>query len=344
MKNVIRCGVCGLGRIGWGFHLPAIKHTEGMEATAVADPLQERADEAKSVHGVQHCFTDWHEMADAGVIDLAVLASPTIFHREQCEYFMSKGADVFCDKPMALTLEDAQVMAEAAKKYNKKLMIYQPHRLNGLTLKAQEIIRSGKLGKIWQIKRSVYSFVRRNDWQSFSAQGGGMLNNYGAHFLDQLLYLGGESKAEAIRCETERILSGGDAEDVVTVVMRGAKGILYKLEINMAAAMSVPEIEIFGNKGTAYFHSGKWYLKYCPDMAELVMNEGFAAPDRRYPPRETNFVEETVGIPEISSYEWYKKCRDFYNGTAAPLVPLEETLEIMRLLKVCRESSECFWR
>ena len=137
MKNVIRCGVCGLGRIGWRFHLPAIKHTEGMEATAVADPLQERADEAKSVYGVQHCFTDWHEMADAGVIDLAVLASPTIFHREQCEYFMSKGADVFCDKPMALTLEDAQVMAEAAKKYNKKLMIYQPHRLNGLTLKAQ---------------------------------------------------------------------------------------------------------------------------------------------------------------------------------------------------------------
>lgn len=344
MEKIIRCGVCGLGRIGWGFHLPAIRETDGLEAAAVADPLQERIDEAASVYGVPHRFTDWRAMADAGVIDLAVIASPTGFHLEQCEYFMSKGADVFCDKPMALSLEDAQKMAAAARKYNKKLMIYQPHRLTGLALKAQEIISSGKLGKIWQIKRSVYSFVRRNDWQAFSAQGGGMLNNYGAHFLDQLLYLGGDRKAEAIRCENCRVLSGGDAEDVVSVAMRGSSGICYKLEINMACLTPVPDIEIMGDRGTAYFQNGQWHIKYCAEMAELVMHEGFAAPDRRYPPREQNFIEETAENPQISSYKWYEYVRNFYNGDAAPLVPLEDTLEIMRLLGECRRSSENFWK
>ena len=68
--------------------------TEGLEAAAVADPLQERIDEAASVYGVPHRFIDWREMADSGVIDLAVIASPTKFHLEQCEYFMSKGKDV----------------------------------------------------------------------------------------------------------------------------------------------------------------------------------------------------------------------------------------------------------
>lgn len=343
MEKVIRCGICGLGRIGWSFHLPAAENTEGMAAAAVADPLKERVDEAAAVHGVPHCFTDWREMADAGVIDLAVIASPTTFHREQCEYFMSKGIDVFCDKPMALTLEDAQAMADAAQKYGRKLMVFQPHRLTPLTKKAKEIMNSGKLGNIWQIRRNIYSFVRRNDWQSFAAQGGGMLNNYGAHFLDQLLFLGGDRKAEEIRCETERILSGGDAEDVVRVSMRGRSRIYYTLEINMAAAMPVPELLLFGDKGTAFYQDGKWYLKYCPEMAELVMNEGFAAPDRRYPPRETNFVEETAENPAVSTHEWYQYCRDFYNGDAAPLVPLEDTLEIMRILKECRGSSARFW-
>lgn len=343
MEKIIRCGVCGLGRIGWGFHLPAIAKTEGLVPAAVADPLAERCEEASSVYGVPHRFTDWREMADAGVIDLAVIASPTKFHLEQCEYFMSRGADVFCDKPMALTLDDAKKMADAAKKYNKKLMIYQPHRLNGLALKAQEIMSSGKLGKIWQIKRSVYSFVRRNDWQAFSAQGGGMLNNYGAHFLDQLLYLGGDRKAANVRCECSRILSGGDAEDVVSVAMRGESGIFYKLEINMAGLIPVPDMEIFGDRGTAYFQAGQWHIKYCSQMAPLVMHEGFAAPDRRYPPREQNFLEETAENPVVSSHEWYKHVRDFYSGEKAPFVPLEDTLEIMRLLSECRKSSENFW-
>ena len=52
MRKVIRCGICGLGRIGWGFHLPAVKNCEGMEAVAVADPLQERLDEAEKTYNV----------------------------------------------------------------------------------------------------------------------------------------------------------------------------------------------------------------------------------------------------------------------------------------------------
>ena len=155
MEKVIRCGVCGLGRIGWGFHVPAIKNCDGLELAAVADPLQERLDEACSKFAVPHCFTDWKELGDPELIDLAVIASPTAFHREQCEFFLRRGIDVFCDKPMALSLEEAQVMAQTARENGRKLMIYQPHRLNGLTLKAQEIIASGKLGRIYKIRRYV---------------------------------------------------------------------------------------------------------------------------------------------------------------------------------------------
>ena len=345
MGKGIRCGVCGLGRIGWGFHLPAIKNCEGMELTAVADPLQERLDEAQQTYGVPYRFTDWKALGDANLIDLAVIASPTAFHREQSEFFLRRGIDVFCDKPMALSLEDAQSMVQTAKECGRKIMVYQPHRLNGLTLKAQEIIKSGKLGRIYKFRRNVYSFVRRNDWQAFTAQGGGMLNNYGAHFLDQLLYLGGEQKAEAIRCETARLLSAGDAEDYVSVVMRGGKGIIYELEINMAAAHSAPfDLEIYGTLGSAVFQKGKWTLTYCTELPEVTIQQGLAALDRRYPPKERNFTEETAENPQVSSYDWYTYCRDFFSGSAAPFVPVEDTLEVMRLLEESRKSSAGFWK
>ena len=344
MNKTIRCGVCGLGRIGWHFHLPAIKQTAGLTLAAAADPLAERLDEARETYELAHTFTDWKEMANPEIIDLAVIASPTIFHREQCEYFMSKGIDVFCDKPMALSLDEALAMADFAKKHQRKLMVYQPHRLTGTAQTAKEIIASGKLGNIYQIRRNCYSFVQRNDWQAFLSQGGGMLNNYGAHFLDQLLYIGGDKKVVSLRCETARLLSVGDAEDFVAVAMQGESGILYRMDINMAHPLPGTDMEICGTLGSAVFQNNVWRLKYCEKLSETSANIDMAAPGRRYPVREQNFIEEEIKNPDIPSFSWYTYCRDFFSGAAAPFVPLEETLEIMRILKECRESSERFWK
>ena len=343
MSKIIRCGVCGLGRIGWNFHLPAIVKTAGLELTAVTDPLQERLNEAQETYGVAKAFTNWQEMADPELIDLAVIASPTIFHKEQCEFFMSRGIDVFCDKPLALTLDEAEAMADFAGTHQRKLMVYQPHRLTGTAAKAKEIIASGKLGRIYQIKRNCYSFVQRNDWQAFLAQGGGMLNNYGAHFLDQLLFIGGDKKITKLHCETARLLSVGDAEDFVVVTMRGDSGILYRMDINMAHPLPGTDMEICGTLGSAVFQNNVWKIKYCEKLSDTTAAADMAAPGRRYPAREQNFIEEEFANPETNSADWYLHCRDYFNGSAAPFVPLEETLEIMRILKECRESSGVFW-
>lgn len=342
MDKIIRCGVCGLGRIGWHFHLPAISKTSGLTLAAVADPLAERLTEAQQTFGVKHTFTDWKDMADRELIDLAVIASPTIFHREQCEYFISKGIDVFCDKPMALDLAEAEAMADFAKKHQRKLMVYQPHRLTGTAIKAKELIASGKLGRIYQIRRNCYSFVQRNDWQAFLSQGGGMLNNYGAHFIDQLLFVGGDKKVTNLRCVTERLLSAGDAEDFVAVAMRGESGILYRMDINMAHPLPGAEMEISGTAGSAVFQNNVWKIKYCEKLSEISATIDMAAPGRRYPAKEQNFIEEEAVNPAVNSSDWYVYCRDYFGGNAAPFVPLSETLEVMRILKECRESARVF--
>ena len=77
-------------------------------------------------------------------------------------------------------------MVETARRLERKLMVYQPHRLSSECLGAKAILESGKLGSPYMFSRYSSNFCRRNDWQAFYANGGGMLFNYGAHYIDQI--------------------------------------------------------------------------------------------------------------------------------------------------------------
>ena len=137
------------------------------------------------------------------------------------------------------------------------------------------------------IKRSCSNFVRRNDWQALKKNGGGMLNNYGAHFIDQLLLLAGEPMVRA-SCELRTIASLGDADDVVKVVLTMQGGMILDLEINMAQALPTPVWTVFGTQGTAVFDPVRgtdWQLKYfLPEqLPSSELSSELAAEGRLYP-------------------------------------------------------------
>ena len=123
----LKIAVVGLGRIGWQVHLPEIRKNDKYDLRAVVDVNEERLREAEQEYKVKG-YTDLAAMLEAEEIDLVVIASPTHLHRVQCEVCFAHGVDVFLDKPMAPTLEDSVKIAEAAKAYGRKIMVYQPHR------------------------------------------------------------------------------------------------------------------------------------------------------------------------------------------------------------------------
>lgn len=225
----------GLGRIGWGYHLPQILSHEGFELCAVVDPSQERLDEAKALHAVEG-FTDYRQMLQEAKPELVVIASPTPFHEEQAIAAIRAGANVLQDKPMTLDLASARRVAQVQKETGKKFVVYQPHRFSSTAVAAKELMATGKLGQIYQLRATNYNYSRRDDWQSQRKFGGGMIGNYGAHFIDQLLYLS-HSKVTNLQCQVRRVLSIGDAEDVVHVLMETENGMLLDVDINQAAAL-----------------------------------------------------------------------------------------------------------
>ena len=129
MDKVLRTAVIGLGRIGFGLHLPYITAHEGFEACAAVDVSVERLQEAKEKFGVNG-YTSLTEMLAAEHPDLVVVASPTHLHMEQTIEAMEAGCDVFLDKPMARNLDEVNKIVEAKNRTGRKLMIFQPHRVH----------------------------------------------------------------------------------------------------------------------------------------------------------------------------------------------------------------------
>ena len=340
--RVLRTAVIGAGRIGWAFHIPQIFDHDGFELVAVVDPLQERLDEVKAKFGVTG-YPDYNELLDSEELDLVVIASPTPFHADQAIMAFQHGCDVFCDKPMAASLAQADRMIAATEAHGRKLMVYQPHRGRADMVALQEILRQGLIGPVYMIKCALTGYSRRNDWQALQRYGGGMLNNYGAHQIDKLLSLSG-SRARRVSCTLRVVASLGDADDVVKVVIETENGTILDLDINMASAHPMPPWHILGKQGSILFDAEQqaWQVRYFrpEELEDIALHQELAAPKRRYGSGETiPWREKTFPLDEVQPIDYYQECYSYFALDGEPFVPVAETRELVRVLDACRKNA-----
>ena len=345
--KILRTAVVGLGRIGWRYHVPEIvKQSEKFLLVAVVDVSQERLEEARSIYGVNG-YTDIETMIRSEKPDLVVIASPTHLHDTHACAAMRLGVDVFLDKPMATDYETARAIADCASQTGRKLMVYQPHRTFPTANHLMALINSGKIGKLVSIHFACNDYVRRADWQAFKKYGGGMLNNYGAHYIDVLLYMV-KDKVRRLYCSKNTVASAGDADDVVKLVFQTQRGITLDIDINQAAALAGPSWTIFGQYGAIISEKspeGKMQFRmrwYDPSKAPpITASEELAAANRSYDNDVClPWVEEV--IPEGSDYavNFYKKVYEYFGEDKPPFVPIEETLYVMELIQRCHSDAE----
>jgi len=338
----MKVALIGLGRIGWNLHIKEIDKHDGLSLCAVVDTNAERIKEAEEQYGAVG-YQDYREMLMKEKPEMVVIASPTIFHEEQAVASLEAGADVLLDKPMTIGMESARRIAAAVERTGKKLVVFQPHRAYPLAVAAKQIIERGVLGKIFEIRRVDNDYVRRNDWQAYKELGGGMLNNFGAHYIDQLLYLSGEKTAQ-IYCSMKRIASLGDAEDVVRILLTTENGTTLSIEINQASAMYKNDLAICGEYGTAWVGKDEegrnaFRIKYY-DPAEVQHAEAdrkLEAKGRSYETAKIFWKSEWLPLSEVKPADFYGACRDYFLGKGPSPVPVDDTLEVMRIIEACEK-------
>ena len=331
---VIHTVLVGLGRIGWSTHLPALLAHSGFSVKAAVDPVEARLDECKKNFSIPG-FLTLDAALRQGDFDLAVIASPTCFHAEQTIAALKHGCHVFCDKPAALNLTEFLRMKTAAEENRRILTIYQPARISRHHLFLKELIRSGKLGEVFLVKLLRERFSCRNDWQALLKNGGGMLLNYGSHMVDQANYLF-DGGGKVLSCTADRILSRGDADDVVKLLLRYGRTTV-DIDINQAAADSMFRYAVFGSKGSAVLpaEGNQWRIHLLKNPAgPAVLHSELSAPERKYPDTEMEFQQESVippeTVPPVTSY--YDNLYRALSAGEKLINPLSETETLVRMI------------
>lgn len=335
----LKIAVAGLGRIGWNFHAKRIDAHADFELVAVADNVAERRAEAEEVFDCRS-HADFGTMIAEENLDAVVIATPTHLHRDMALSAFDLGLHVLLEKPMAPDLAEATEIVEASEKLDRVLTVYQPHRLGAYFQHLKAIVDSGQIGQVTQVLRGAFNYARRNDWQSLQKYGGGMLNNYGAHYLDQVLQLIGYDIKRVV-CDLQLVASLGDADDVVKVLLETEGGVLGDVTINQASVINPFELAVWGTCGAVVYTGKEYQIKrFDPDtLPAKELNADLASENRKYPSDQIEFIEETVPVDDSYGIDVFADFARAIRDGVPPIVRPRETLALMGILAQCRESS-----
>ena len=193
MKKMHRVGIIGCGGIAGNKHMPNLKRVENVEIVAFCDIIEDRAINACKVYGSKDAkvYTDYKELLKDESIDIVHVCTPNREHSFISIDALEAGKDVYCEKPMAKTVEEAQAMLEAAKRTGKTLTIGYNNRQNQDVQFVKKACASGELGDIYYAKALALRRRAVPTWGVFmdkEEQGGGPLIDIGTHALDMTLW------------------------------------------------------------------------------------------------------------------------------------------------------------
>ena len=249
----VRCAVIGLG-MGRG-HANGYVNADDAQLVAVADVNEDRLGAWADTVGQDHCFTDYKQMLRDAKPDLVSVALPNFLHAQVTTDALEAGAHVLCEKPMAMNLDEAQRMADAADRAKRKLGINLSFRANPAAQALKELASDGFLGEPYH---AATQWTRRDGMPGFGGwfgqkdkSGGGPLIDLGVHRIDLALWLMGGPNVEAVsgithhRVGPPRAEAQGkrfDVEDFATGIIRLEGGGSLVLEASWAGHQTQREV------------------------------------------------------------------------------------------------------
>ena len=249
----IRAGIIGCGRISSVYRDFFENNRKNVSLVFAVDKEPDRAEAFAGTFGC-----GWSDdLADMlkEKPDVVHICTPHHLHKEQTIACLESGIHVLTEKPIAISLADADEMIGAAKRTGRKLgVIFQNRYIDGV-IEAKRLISTGQLGEIigawshmaWHRPPSYYQCDWKGSWET---EGGGVLIDQAIHSIDLVRYLTG-SDVEWIHGNIDnRILKTVEVEDVADAVIGFKNGCIYSLfACNYYKTNAPIQIEILGEKG-----------------------------------------------------------------------------------------------
>ena len=251
----INFALVGCGRIAKRHaELLGNKLIEGASLVAVCDIDQVAASKLAHEYSVSY-YTDMNDMMIREDIDVVVVLTESGNHAKHVIELSKYGKHIIVEKPMALTLSDADNMIKACDKYGCKLFVVKQNRFNVPVQALRKVIVQGRLGKLilgtvrvrWCRKQEYYDQAA---WRGTWALDGGVLTNQASHHIDLLEWMRGD--VESVHARSITAVAQIEAEDTAVVTLKFKNGALGIIEATTAARPSDLEgsISILGDQGT----------------------------------------------------------------------------------------------
>lgn len=228
---------------------PAIAQIEGANLVAVLSRDRSRAEEFARKHGAARVFTDYSELLADADVDVVYVASPNGLHAEQVVAAARAGKHVFCDKPLATSVQDARRAVEACRAAGVKLGINFQTRYHSFVPEVTQALADRRIGDV-VIAEVEVSPGRRplRGWRTNRQLAGlGTVINLGVHAYDLLRCLLGHEVAEV----TALFDVGRQEalETVALVLLRFSNGTLAYVNANQAVPNYRPDLVLYGTEG-----------------------------------------------------------------------------------------------
>lgn len=188
MYEAVKIGVIGCGPGGAQvMYAPIWRFLQNVELVALWDPDRKNAETLQGMIGSGN-IVDTLDDFWAQDLDAAIVSSPVYAHAEQTVAALERGLHVFCEKPMARSVQECQAMIDAAAKAGKSLMVGFMKRYDKSFIKATAMVEAGELGRVFEVRcdwsfgfprshRVGMSRERPETW-------GGVYQDHGSHTID----------------------------------------------------------------------------------------------------------------------------------------------------------------
>ena len=250
----IKWGIIGCGGIADRRTLPGMMLSDKVELVAVMDANKEVAEKCKEKYGAKYAFDKFEDVLAVSEIDAVYIASPVFFHKEQAIKAAQAKKHILLEKPVALTVSDAEEIKKACEENNVKISIGFLMRFHGYHQKIKEIIAEGKIGEIVSMRGQFTCWYPDIDgaWRQKKAMsGGGALVDMGIHVIDLIHYISG-LKAVEVAAFNQTQTFGYEVDDSSNLIMKMDNGAVAYVDsnFNIPDAASVAKLEIYGTKGS----------------------------------------------------------------------------------------------
>ena len=311
----LKVGIIGCGRISRFHGMPAAAQPN-VELRAVCDLVPERARQMAKLFGAPKTYKDYKEMIKKEKLDVVHICLPHDLHAPVAIDAMKLGCDVLTEKPMAISMEQAEEMVKTAKQTKRKLGVIFQNRYNAGSQLVKQCLESGRLGAIKAAKCNVTwyrpnEYYTESDWKgTWDKEGGGAIIDQAIHTLDLMCWFLGYG-IEEVDCSMANRAHQGviEVEDSAEGLITFKNGVHASFwAMNYYSHDAQVEIELACENGIATIKAEEGTVK---------LNDGREFCAKPNP----NEVFNYGGGPSYWGASHFKEITDFYQCLAAGKQP-----------------------